>query len=299
MANVKLEWLQATYVESFNIYRSDSSMNTASMPEPLATGILNNYYFDTSITIDETYFYRVGAVRGDQEMISSEVEVLAGAPVVNDPFWSDVELLIFADATTFPSTTFVDSSSRARTVYKDGSPQIVASEHLYDAGAILTDSSKTQYFGFNNSLGIGTGDFTIEAFIKIASDAVTNPFDAYIFDLNSIHLKVLNNDSTYKTFQVRLGTGTTYDLTSLATSAKDRWCHFCLMRKNGIIYAFIDGLLMASFANTYDLTSYTYFSGGAISGRAIKAYYNCCRVTKAARYSEAGFTVPTEKFPTS
>ncbi|MDQ8974615.1 LamG-like jellyroll fold domain-containing protein [Acinetobacter johnsonii] len=297
MANVKLEWLQATYVESFNIYRSDSPMNPASMPAPLATGITDNYYFDTGIIVDETYFYRVGAFRGNQELISSEVEVLAGAPVVNDPFWANVELLIFADATSFPSTALVDSSSRARTVYTEGSPQIIATEHLYDAGAIYTTGSAVQEFGYYSDLGIGTGDFTQECFLKVAPDAGT-PSWATIFNLNSISLQA-HDDATFKKFRLYIGGGNITNLTDLATSVKGEWHHFCMMRKSGVLYAFINGVRLASVSNTYSLTSFTLFGGGATASRTVKGYYNGCRVTRAARYSEAGFTVPTEKFPTS
>lgn len=299
MANVKLEWLQETYTESFNIYRSDGPMNTASMPAPLATGITNSYYFDTSITVGETYFYRVGAVRGEQELISSEIEVLAGAPAVNDPQWSNVQLLLFADATTFPSTTFVDSSQFARTIKTSGSPSLVGTESLFDNGAFYIPATPISYFGFGYSLGIGTGDFTAECFLKIANDAVSNPFDAFIIHLSVIRMKVLNNDATYKTFQINTSTGTTYSFPALAASAIGSWHHFCMMRKNGIVYSFIDGVLMHSFAYTTSLTSTTYFGRGATDGRAIKGFYNSCRVTTAARYSETGFTVPTEKFPTS
>lgn len=299
MANVKLEWLQATYVESFNIYRSDSSMNTASMPEPLATGILNNYYFDTSITIDETYFYRVGAVRGDQEMISSEVEVLAGAPVVNDPFWSDVELLIFADATSFPSTALVDSSSKARTVAKVGTPTIVApsiTTPKFDAGSIYLEgvTDPEDAIGVSTSLGIGTSDFTLECFVKIPTSP-NSPFYSRLFDLNSI--QVVTNGATYAQMCLQVG-GSAQTVFTVGVANGD-WYHACLMRKAGVLHFFINGVLKWSGANTYSLTGYAYVGGGGVSNRSFNAYINSIRLTKAARYSETGFTPPDSKFSTS
>lgn len=299
MANVKLEWLQATYVESFNIYRSDSPMSIASMPAPLATGITNNYYFDTSITIDETYFYRVGAVRGDQEMISSEVEVLAGAPVINDPYWSDVELLIFADATTFPSTTFVDSSSKARTVDKDGTPTIVApsvTAPKFDAGSIYLEgvTYPKDNVGVSTSLGIGTSDFTLECFVKIPTSP-NYPFYARLFDLNSI--LVVTNGDTYT--QMCLLIGGSLQTEFNVGVANGEWYHACLMRKSSILYFFINGVLKWSGANNYSLESSTFVGGGGVSNRSFNAYINSIRVTKVARYSETGFTVPDSKFPNS
>lgn len=298
MANVKLEWSQATFAESFSIYRSSTPMDTANMPAPLVAGITKTYYFDASVIVGGTYFYRVGAVRSNQELISDEVEVLANAPVVNDIFWPNVELLIFADATTFPSGNLADSSSRVRAVSRGGSPQIIDSEYLYDAGAIYATGA-VQYWGFDGSIGIGNGDFTIECFLKIATDSSEIPNGANIFDLNSIKLRVVLNSSTYKNFQIYLGSGATINLTPLVESPKGAWHHFCLMRESGILYAFIDGVLSASVANTYNLTSYTWFSSNTSAGRGVKGYYNGCRVTKSARYSKNGFITPDSKFPTS
>lgn len=299
MANVKLEWSQATFVDSFKIYRSSATMNPASMPAPLATGVTNNYYFDTSIVVDQTYFYRVGAVRGEQELISSEVEVLAGAPIVNDPYWVDVELLVFADAVSFPSTTFVDKSSRNRTVAKAGTPTIVApgvTAPKFDAGSIYLEgaTSPEDWIGIGSASPIGTSNFTLECWLKIPT-TTNSPFYSNLFDLNVVAVKT--NGSNYNQFDIFVGgSGTGVFTTGIV---RDTWSHVCLMRKAGVVYFFVNGVVKASAACTLNLTDFIRVGGGGVDNRTFNAYVNSFRVTKAARYSETGFTPPDSKFPTS
>lgn len=295
MANVKLEWLQATYVESFNIYRSDSSMNTASMPAPLATGITNNYYFDTSITVDETYFYRVGAVRGEQELISGEIEVLAGAPVVNDPHWANVELLIYADAINFPSTTFIDSSSKNRAISASSSLQIVSpsvTEPHLDSGSIYFDGLSGQVLVSYAVVTRGKYDFTVECFIKIPVASSSNPLNAIVFNVGGMILDFNNN---YTTASIR------YYLPDFSISiARNVWTHICMMRSGDTVAVYVNGVLIASTSTQDSLVQNLFSIGeGSSANRSLNAYINSVRFTKSARYTVEGFTPPAEKFPNS
>lgn len=301
MANVKLEWSQATFVESFNIYRSLSTMNTASMPAPLATGITDHYYFDTSITVDETYFYRVGAVRGEQELISSEVEVLAGAPVVNDPVWPNVELLIFADAASFPSTAIIDSSSRGRAVAKAGTPTIVSPSVItpkFDTGSIYLEGANAPEDSFGISTGnpIGTSDFTLEAWVNIPVTVSNSPWYSRLFDMNQIML--CNSADNYNSFDIMIYSNSGSGAFSTGI-VRGQWAHVCLMRKSGLVMCFINGVKKAQVSAAINLVDWLRVGGGGIADRSFNVYINSFRVTKSARYSETGFTVPDSKFPTS
>lgn len=295
MANVKLEWLQATYVESFNIYRSDSSMNTASMPEPLATGITNTYYFDTNITIGETYYYRVGAVRENQELISSEVEILADAPVMNDPLWSSVELLIFADATSFPSTDFVDSSSKSRAIIASPAPQIVSplvTEPIHDNGSIYFNGLNGQNLTIYTESAIGGSDFTIECFLKIPSVLSSSPLNAILFNVGGMSLDF---NSNYSTLTIRY-----YSSPFSVSITRDKWTHVCMMRSGNNCHVYIHGVLVGSITTSDPFPQKRISMGEGSSGnRSLNAFINSVRLTKAVRYDISGFTPPESKFPNS
>lgn len=295
MANVKLEWTQENFAESFNIYRSDEPMDLLNMPVAIATGIVDLYYFDESIVIDNSYFYRVGAVRGGNEMISSEVEVLAGAPVVSDPFWSDVELLIFADAISFPSTTFVDSSTKSRVVVTEGTPTIVDSSVTtpkFDAGSIYLEGSEGSPDSIGATINIGTSDYTFECFVKIPTSP-NSPWYARLFDVPPII--VLTEGTTYNQMYVDVGGSAKPSFTTGIPNGT--WFHACLMRKSGVLYFFIDGVEKWSGPSTHSINNYARIGGGGVNNRSFNAYINSVRMTKAARYSEAGFAPPDAKFP--
>jgi hypothetical protein len=71
------------------------------------------------------------------------------------------------------------------------------------------------------------------------------------------------------------------------------------MRKSGLVMCFINGVKKAQVSAAINLVDWLRVGGGGIADRSFNVYINSFRVTKAARYSETGFTVPTEKFPTS
>lgn len=283
--NIKLEWEQSSFIDEFVIERK---VGGEAWQQIASTQ--NLYYFDTNIEEEMDYEYRVGAVRGQQVLYSSTVSVSTHTIIVNDPFWNNVELLIYADALTFPSSNIIDSSSFSRVIYKAGNPQIVDTESHVDAGSIYLTGLSEQYVGLS-SLSIGTSDFTVECFAKFPSMPASSAFDAYLIDLNSIKAKITDNELC-----IYLGSGAE---SAKHTILRSSWNHYCLMRKSGVVYLFANGVKVAQIYALYDLTSYAVFGGGAIARRTVNAWLNCCRITKVARYSELGFTPPTEKFPNS
>ena len=79
---IKLQWRDRNYAEdSHRIYRSDTPMSLSSMPTPIAT-LTNNVteYIDYDVIEGNTYYYRIGAVRGNDEAISDELELIAEEP---------------------------------------------------------------------------------------------------------------------------------------------------------------------------------------------------------------------------
>lgn len=75
MSSVNLTWAADGNIDSYNIYRSTSPMNIASLPAPLATGITTKSYSDTTAANGTKYYYRVASVAGSTNKISSEISV--------------------------------------------------------------------------------------------------------------------------------------------------------------------------------------------------------------------------------
>lgn len=79
---ITLRWVNTNVPppSTINIYRSQSPMDPNSLPSPIdslsGSAVV---YVDDDVTLDETYYYRVGFVRGPEATLSSEVEIVAGA----------------------------------------------------------------------------------------------------------------------------------------------------------------------------------------------------------------------------
>jgi len=76
---IKLTWDDSNVAESgHTIYRSDTPMDPESLPTALATLAADVVeYFDETVTEGSTYYYRVGAFNGAEELVSGEVSVVA------------------------------------------------------------------------------------------------------------------------------------------------------------------------------------------------------------------------------
>lgn len=80
MAGIRLEWAQFGDFDSFDVIRSDTSLaNIADddLPSAIATNLKTMYYVDTSVELDNTYYYKVRAWRNDAGVVSSEIKCIA------------------------------------------------------------------------------------------------------------------------------------------------------------------------------------------------------------------------------
>lgn len=77
MASIKLEWAQFGDFDSFDVLRSDSSIDINALPNPLVTDLKTMSYLDSAITVGSTYYYRVVAWRDGQSKVSSEIQAKA------------------------------------------------------------------------------------------------------------------------------------------------------------------------------------------------------------------------------
>jgi hypothetical protein len=86
------------------------------------------------------------------------------------PFYAIALLLLHMDGAN-DSTTFTDSSQNALTVTANGNARITTADKKLGTGACLLDSNG-DWLSINNAiLATGDNDFTIEAWVKVASTA--------------------------------------------------------------------------------------------------------------------------------
>ena len=74
MAGVRLEFAQFGHFDYFNIYRNPVSTDKENLGQPIGTSS-TMYFEDFNAEPNLDYFYRVGVVNGQAELISDEIYI--------------------------------------------------------------------------------------------------------------------------------------------------------------------------------------------------------------------------------
>jgi hypothetical protein len=211
-------------------------------------------------------------------------------PTTGDPYWNDVSLLLHMDGSN-GSTTFTDSSSTPKTITVNGNAQISTAQSKFGGASGLFDGSGD--YLEEAGLTLGTSDFTMECWVRLAS--IT---DCAIFNQG-------NSDSTGSyCLAVNSANGKVYfyadnssRFSSVGALSVDTWSHVALVRAGNDYKLFIDGTLDGSYTGTHNHSSTPFKIAKGFGGIAeLNGYIDETRITTVARYA-ANFTPATAAFP--
>ena len=210
-----------------------------------------------------------------------------------DPNFSSVSLLLHMNGSN-GSTTFTDSSSNALTVTASGNAQISTAQSKFGGASGLFDGSG-DYLSLStaSALGMGSGDFTIEYFVRFTASGT------------QVHLDQRGSGTALYIYS----SGTTLyfaddvanRITGTSALTADTWHHIAVSKSGSSTKLFVDGTQVGS---TYtDSTDY-----GASKPLYIATYYQASavflngnidelRITKGVARYTANFTAPTAAFP--
>lgn len=222
--------------------------------------------------------------------------ITSGAPVASggaSPY-ANVVLQLHCEGLN-GGTSFVDSSSFARTVTATGSAVTSTAQKKYGAASLALDGNFSCGLSISPLTGIavGAGDFTIEAWIYIATAVATaralvdqNATGGVTFSLDQFHRLRL------------LLSGISVVVSGSTAITAGAWHHVAACRSGGTTRLFLDGTQdgSAADANDYSGTS-TYFVGGREFARPINGYMDEVRVTKGLALYTGAFTPPGSAFP--
>jgi len=207
-----------------------------------------------------------------------------------------------------------DNSSNALTITADvGSPR-VSSRSPFSDGSGYSFYAESSGAGIstaaNTAFDLGTGDFTIEAWINLTANTLNYAGIcgvAYSSGAKGCGLRFGNNGFGYK-FQVFVDSSSTSTCWSTALTQADfmgRWRHVALTRSGGTCRVFVDGVVQAinSGANpgTYPFTSFTDTTSvvtgsyGYLSANTeyLSGYISNARIVKGSALYTSTFTPPT------
>ena len=201
--------------------------------------------------------------------------------------------LIHSDTTDL-STTFTDSSDNGYTVTANGGAQHTTSQYKIGGSSMYFDGTGDYIeVATGTNYIIGTGDFTIEAWLRPASSFANAGTDT-IFGRGSSESAGANLAAFFSTSAtLRLsddGTASSYIPQTYTHSA---WQHMAFVRDSGTIKHYINGVLgSASASDSTNITATGNFKIGSGYGW-YEGEIDDFRFCTSAKYSGSSFTPPT------
>jgi len=202
----------------------------------------------------------------------------------------------------------MDGENNSNEFFDDNGKRVPVNIGEVFGGEIDTAQSKfggsswyqsAQYYGFiARDEGpfdtIGTGEFTVEAFVRKDTDITGNQ---YVFNGNSG--QCLYYDDTNNRFEYATGTGETLRITGTTAISNNTWYHVALVRDSaGDVKLYVDGSQEGSaYSDSGDWSSNTEYTFGVDRGgtKSWRGHIDEIRVSNTARYT-AGFSAPTTAF---
>lgn len=208
-----------------------------------------------------------------------------------DPYFSSVSLLLHMNGAN-NGTSFPDNSANNYTVTPNGGAitstavfKFGTASYLGGSGRYLTVSTDNTPFAF------GTGDFTIEFWIRPTAFSTQQNLIVFSNLTNSAIIVATNGICSYQLSNINR-------LSTTALSA-NTWFHVAISRNSGTSRMFLNGSLQGSYTDTTSFlsTGTLWQIGGA--GSPLIGNLDDLRVTKGVGRYITGFNVPIAEFPNS
>lgn len=214
------------------------------------------------------------------------------AAEAGDPFWDDVVLLL-----RYNGALFADASSLALTVTTNGTVSTTTGPFAGTTAAVFNGST-SNYLQLADSAAwdFGTGDFTVESWIKLTSIAAIQTFVS-TYGGGGWELQ-------HRTAGFVWGHDDAQPITNRSYTTTGTWVHVAVTREGSTMRMFFDGTQQgASVTNTNNLSNSNPLLIGKLNGAggtsgvqpANAAIYDL-RITKGVARYTANFPAPTEAF---
>jgi len=186
------------------------------------------------------------------------------------------------------ATTFNDNSSTGHTVTANGNAQIDTVQSKFGGASGLFDGTGDYLTVPSHAdFGFGTGDFTIEFWMRFNASG-----EMYVFDIGGgTNFYILIGASTVTVLVAGV------DQTSSYTHDTNAWHHFAITRNGSTVRFFIDGIqintnLTAGGSVSQGEVRIGGYSGG---GATSNGWIDELRISKEAKYT-TNFSLATEAF---
>ena len=205
---------------------------------------------------------------------------------IEDPYADNVSLLLNGNGTN-GSTTFTDSSSYGHTVTPVGDAQISTAQIKFGVSSMYFDGNGDYLTATDSSFAFGTGEFTVEFWMRVASTATSEA------------LLSVGNVSTFNSWQISGGTDLEFvnqngQVAGGTFPTLDTWHHVAVVRdSSNVATLYINGTNVDSAEDTFNYSADNLRIG---VNRNVSHYYHGyiddLRITKGVARYTSNFTPP-------
>lgn len=217
-----------------------------------------------------------------------------------DIYFASVSLLLHCEGSN-NGTTFTDSSSSAKSVTAANGAITSTAQYKWGTASAYFDGTDANLSVPNSTdLIFGTGDFTIEFWIRANKSAQTQSYPRIIGKGNFSEQGGWNVVYFKSSGEIGIDLyGATTVFVSAGNVTDDTWTHVAFTRQSGTVRAFRDGTLINSGTSTQDLYITRALAIGAEAALSSDylGYLDDIRLTKGVARYTATFTALTEAFP--
>jgi hypothetical protein len=217
-------------------------------------------------------------------------------PPGSDEYFANVVLSLHCDGTN-GSTTIVDSSSSAKTATVLGSAQISTAQQKFGTASLShTSDNSAITFADHADFEFGTGNFTIEAFVRWSS---ASGFAGILTKrgLSAVGPYMLwKNGTTLYAFLS--SNGSTWNIANgvtVGTIAANTWHHVALVRNGTTFTAYLDGVgtVVATSSAALVDNGQPFATSDTRPSEWFNGFMDEARITKGVARYTINFTPPT------
>jgi len=266
---------------------------------PANTTLASNGLFSGTITgINEDTVYNFTVVATDAENQDSP-RAFSVTVTVGDTYFKETVLLLNADANTF----IRDASNNSFNITPSGDVRPSAFSPYNTNWSNFFDGTSGQYLNApaNTAFNLGTGDFTVEAWIFPTSTSGTRPIiEIRTAAVNSTGFAFLSQSGA-QTLNVYTNNG--FVGASTNTYNLNQWNHVALTRSGNTWTYWINGVSGGSFTNSSTQsdggTTGPKIAGSTTTGEIWRGYISNARITKGGALYTSTFTPSTTPLTTT
>ena len=218
-----------------------------------------------------------------------------------DPNASNLVLAISGSGSYQDISATIKGSGTNKTVTANGNVTTSSSEgKYYGGGSLELTGSSGDYFSIPNSsdFAFGTGDFTVEFWIKTTDTA----FNILDITAGGGWSTVLVNAGAQLFWQTSRASTNLFNITTNSDLIDGAWHHVAFVRSSNVVKPYLDGVQIGTSAGYTDNTDYDVTTGslniGSGANGVLDGYMQDIRIYKGVAKYTSNFTVsaPSNSF---